>query len=99
MRTLLSWYTKNKERLHPLIVASYFHTMFELVHPFVDGNGRVGRLLLNFIMHKNGYPMINIPSARKSEYYDALQSAQVNGEMRPFVELMMDVLKRSEILL
>ena len=99
MRTLLSWYTKNREILHPLIVASYFHTGFELVHPFVDGNGRVGRLLLNFIMHKNGYPMINIHNARKSEYYEALQSAQVKGDLRPFVTLMMDVLKRSEILL
>ncbi len=94
MKTLLEWYTKNKKRLNPVVTASYFHVAFELVHPFVDGNGRVGRLLLNFILHKNGYPMINIPNASKRVYYAALHAGQVKGDLRPFVELLLDLYRK-----
>jgi Fic family protein len=97
MTTLLRWYSRNKKKLHPLILAAYFHVGFELVHPFVDGNGRVGRLLLNFILHKNGYPMINIPLLRKLEYYDRLEKAQVEGELRPFVEFLLDILRKTTV--
>jgi len=64
MASLLRWYSINKKKLHPLVVASYFYNDFERIHPFVDGNGRVGRLLMNFILHKNKFPMINIPQRR-----------------------------------
>ncbi|MFA5887480.1 MAG: Fic family protein [Candidatus Nanoarchaeia archaeon] len=98
MRKLLFWYSTNKQKLHPLVVASYFHIAFELIHPFVDGNGRAGRLLMNFILHKKGYPMINIPNARKREYYDLLHDAQVNGNIRGFALLLMDLLKNQSIM-
>ncbi len=98
MKELLMWYTKNKEVLHPLILASYFHAGFETVHPFIDGNGRVGRLLLNFILHKNGYPMINIPNSRKLEYYEYLEKGQVDGDLRPFIEFMLELLRSSVVL-
>jgi Fic family protein len=94
---LLTWYTKNKEKIHPLILASYFHTEFEKIHPFVDGNGRVGRLLMNFILHKNKLPMINIPSKIKYKYYDALAKAQTKANLRPFVKFMVDILKETKI--
>lgn len=95
--SLLSWYSKNKGKLHPLIVASYFHVEFEKIHPFVDGNGRVGRLLMNFILHKNKYPMINIPNAIKHKYYDALESAQTKNNIKPFIKLMLEILKDIKI--
>jgi Fic family protein len=98
IRNLLSWYSKNKNKLHPLVVAAYFHIGFEIVHPFVDGNGRVGRLLMNFILHKNGYPMINIPVERRFEYYDCLQAAQVDGNLRPFIDLLLDLLRKSHLM-
>jgi Fic family protein len=94
---LLTWYSKNKKKIHPLILASYFHTEFEKTHPFVDGNGRVGRLLLNFILHKNKYPMINIPNAIKHKYYDALEKAQTKNNLRPFVKFMVEILKDTKI--
>ena len=53
MANLLRWYSNNKGKLHPLVLASHFHAEFEKIHPFVDGNGRVGRLIMNFILHKN----------------------------------------------
>ncbi len=97
MKTLLTWYSKNKNKLHPLIVASYFHIAFETIHPFVDGNGRTGRLLMNFILHKYGYPMINIPHKIKFDYYEALHKAQIEGNLRHFIELMIKILKDSKI--
>jgi len=99
MASLLTWYTKNKKKLHPLILASYFHTEFEKIHPFVDGNERVGRLLMNFILHKKKYPMINIPNAIKYKYYEALEKAQTKNNLKPFVKFMIDLLKENKIML
>ena len=97
MASLLRWYSTNKKKLHPLILASYFHTEFEKIHPFVDGNGRVGRLLMNFILHKNKYPMINIPKKRKFKYYEALQNAQYKNNLRSFVKFLINILKKDRL--
>lgn len=99
MKSLLAWYSRAKKKLHPLVVASYFHIGFETIHPFVDGNGRVGRLLMNFILHKYKYPMINIPNAIKHKYYSALQTAQLKGDIRPFAELLIGILKEKKVVL
>lgn len=99
MASLLSWYTRARNKIHPLIMAAYFHSGFETIHPFVDGNGRVGRLLMNFILHRNGYPMINIPNARKAEYYSALQKSQIEGNLKPLVDLLINILKDAKILI
>lgn len=94
---LLNWYSRNKKVLHPLILASYFHVAFETIHPFVDGNGRTGRLLLNFILHKYGFPMINIPNSKKNRYYDCLQEAQVKGNLEPFVKFLFELLQEQNL--
>jgi Fic family protein len=98
MKELLTWYSKNKLKLHPVILADHFHIVFETIHPFVDGNGRVGRLLMNFILHKNGYPMVNILNDRRFEYYDALRAGHLDGNFRPFLELLIDHMKESDLL-
>jgi len=97
MAKLLSWYAKNKKKLHPLIVAAYFHVNFEMIHPFVDGNGRVGRLLMNFILHKDNFPMINIPNKQKYKYYDVLEKAQVKGDLQPFVNFLYRLIIESKV--
>lgn len=97
MKALMEWYTKNKKTLHPVVVAAYFHAAFELVHPFIDGNGRVGRLLMNFILRKNRFPMVNIPYRLRRQYYDALQAAQVRAQLRPLVELLMGLFRASSL--
>jgi Fic family protein len=97
MGSLLSWYTKNKKKVHPLILAAYFHSAFETIHPFVDGNGRVGRLLTNFILHKHNYPMINVPNIRKHEYYRGLEEAQLNGNLHPLIKFFFELLKDEKI--
>jgi len=96
MRSLLAWYGKNKKKLHPAIVATYFHAALEAIHPFVDGNGRAGRLALNLMLHKQGYPMITIQRTQKVRYWDILGKAQADGNFRPLVELLIERLKDSE---
>jgi len=92
--TLIRWYSTNKKKLHPLILASYFHTEFEKIHPFIDGNGRVGRIIMNFILNKNKFPMINIPKKKRFRYYEVLQIAHHKGNLSPFVKFLIDILKK-----
>jgi len=94
MTSLLSWYSKSKNKLHPLILAAYFHSAFETIHPFVDGNGRVGRLLINFILHKKEFPMLNIPNKIKHEYYSALEESRHSGNLKILVDFLFKLLKR-----
>jgi len=95
MRRLLSWYSKNRNKTHPVVLAAYFHSAFEAIHPFVDGNGRVGRIALNFILHKSGYPMISIPRTQRVRYFEALAKAQA-GNLRPFVQFLIRLLKNTD---
>ena len=97
MASLLSWYSKNKKVLHPLILATYFHSAFETIHPFVDGNGRVGRLLMNLILHTHKYPMINIPNKKKYIYYKSLEESQLKGNLRFFVKFLIGLMKEEKI--
>ena len=96
MRSLLRWYNSNKKRLHPLILAAYFHAAFEAVHPFVDGNGRTGRLLLNFILHKNNFPMVDIPNSKKLTYYGCLEEAQQKNKLKKFVSFLYNLMLGNE---
>ena len=98
MASLLSWYTKSRDRVHPLVLAIYFHVGFETVHPFVDGNGRVGRLLMNHILRRNGLPMVNIPNEQRNRYYDVLEEAQVKGDLRPFIEFIIELFEESQLI-
>jgi Fic family protein len=93
-KELMLWYRKNKKKYHPVIVGAYMHTAFEGIHPFVDYNGRTGRLLLNFILMKNGFPPIVIEYKKRAEYYVAIQAA-INGKLKPFVRLVYRYLKKS----
>jgi len=97
MGGLLRWYSSNKKSLHPLVLASHFHAEFEKIHPFVDGNGRVGRLLINFIMRKNKLPMINIPKKRRFKYYEVLHAAQYKNNLKPFVKFLVSILRNDEL--
>ncbi len=75
MNLLLQWYEKNKRQLHPLVLAILFHHKFERIHPFMDGNGRTGRMLLNYIVTKNRYPPLIIHKKTRDAYLRALRTA------------------------
>lgn len=71
---------------HPIIKAAAFHAMFENIHPFTDGNGRVGRIVLNHILRLSGYPPIAIKASLRSEYLTALEDWQVRGDPCHLIE-------------
>ena len=73
LKYFIEWYKENQKKFKPLVLAAILHNQFEHIHPFQDGNGRVGRLLLNFILLKNKYPPINIMVEDRQEYYKSLQ--------------------------
>jgi Fic family protein len=75
MNLLLNWYQKNKKILHPFVLASIFHQKFEKIHPFGDGNGRTGRILMIYITLRNKYPPFIVSKKRRGEYLDALSEA------------------------
>jgi len=75
MKLLLKWYHANKNKLHPLVLASIFHHKFEKIHPFMDGNGRTGRMLMNLILLRNDYPPVIVYEKLRSEYRNALRVA------------------------
>ena len=66
-------------QVHPMIIAARFHGFYEYLHPFRDGNGRLGRLLANYILHLQGHPIVIIPQESKSEYIDALRCIRTEG--------------------
>jgi len=89
LKELVSWYRKNKTKYHPILIAAVIHNQFENIHPFQDGNGRVGRLILNNILLKHNFPPVNIDFKNRSEYYLALQDYEKRGNIRPTIELIL----------
>ncbi len=75
MRELIKWYKENKKKLHPLELAAIISMKFVTIHPFVDGNGRVSRLIMNFLLKKNKYPEINIYFRDRPDYMDCVRDA------------------------
>lgn len=86
LRQFFSWYNRSKASMHPVELAALVHLKFVTVHPFSDGNGRISRLMMNFILNKNGYPMLNIEYKGGRRYYSALERAQVNSNERVFYQ-------------
>ena len=65
--------TMEEGKIHPIILSARFHGFYEYLHPFRDGNGRIGRLFSNFILHKAGHPIVIITNEKKDEYINALR--------------------------
>lgn len=88
LNELVKWYDKYKNKYPGIILAAVVHNQFETIHPFVDGNGRVGRLLLNNILIKHSLPPVNIDFNNRREYYNSLQEYQKNKNIKPTIDLM-----------
>ncbi len=95
-KKIMQWYTKNKNKYNPVVIAAYFHSAFESIHPFRDGNGRTGRLIMNFMLRKEGFPMIDIKNKDKERYYDSLYKSQKFHNLRPLLEMIIDYLKEED---
>ena len=95
MSHLLSWLGSTTE--HPLIASSVFHYEFEFIHPFEDGNGRMGRLWQTLLLTRWKPLFVDVPvesliHARQSEYYDAIRESSDRGESTPFITFMLEVI-------
>jgi Fic family protein len=83
MCNLLDWYHENKN-MDPVLLAGELHYRFVKIHPFVDGNGRIVRLLVNLILMQNEYPMVIIPVIKRNEYMDSLHSSASQEKFTDF---------------
>ncbi len=79
------WYNKNKNKFNPVELASLVHLKFVSIHPFSDGNGRMSRLLMNFILYKNNFPLLDIPYTQRQQYYNSLEKSQIKNEANHFI--------------
>ena len=85
---LLAENEKRKSTMNIIERVARFHLEFESIHPFIDGNGRTGRLLMNFELMQNGYPPINVKFSDRKRYYDAFDSYSRNQDAMPMTNLI-----------
>jgi len=85
LQEFFRWYNRAKPSTNPIELAGLAHFRFESIHPFGDGNGRIGRLLMNSILHENGCPMLNILYAQRTQYYNALERSNSENTEIPFL--------------
>lgn len=98
IQNLFAWYQKSE--LHPLIKSAIFHYEFEFIHPFADGNGRMGRMWHSLLLGKwkemfFWLPIEELIQSRQTEYYDALGAADKQADSAGFVELMLEIIRDS----
>ncbi len=79
------WFKVENRKLHPLELASLIHLKLISIQPFVDGNSRLSRLLMNWILWKKDYPLIDIPIEDLENYYDVLDKYQIERDEKHFV--------------
>ena len=88
MTELLANNEKRKKIMSVIERVARFHLEFEGIHPFVDGNGRTGRLIMNLELIRNGYPPINVKFADRKRYYDAFDSFYRDGDASAMINLI-----------
>jgi len=90
MEEVFEFYEKNKNTLHPLILAADMHEKIVTIHPFIDGNGRTTRLIMNLVLLMNGFPIANIKGDidSRSKYYSALEKANTNQGLTDFYTIV-----------
>ena len=87
MEDFFIWFETNKNTLHPIVLAAELHERLVTIHPFIDGNGRTSRLIMNLILLQNGYVIANIKGDYDSrmQYYNALETAQTKKNKEDFL--------------
>ena len=95
MEDLLNWYHHRGIHLHPVERGAMLHAIFVGIHPFIDGNGRTSRLLLNLELMKNGFPPVIIKVENRLAYYEALDKAHTTEDYSDFILLVEQVVEES----
>ena len=86
LKEFFDWHNKEKKNLHPVELASLVHLKFVTIHAFADGNGRISRLMMNFVLKKHNFPLLDIIYTKRTSYYNALERSQVRKEDNIFVQ-------------
>lgn len=86
MSDLVDWYNEAEQdaKLSPVELAALFHYRYIRIHPFEDGNGRIARLMVNYILSRHGYPMVVVRSRKKNEYLEALHQTDLEVGSVPY---------------
>lgn len=79
---------QNKSELNPIELAAWTHAEFVRIHPFIDGNGRTSRLIMNYQLMINGFLPVSVAKESRLEYYSALEEYAVNNNLAPFADLV-----------
>ena len=97
MENYFKWYSENKDKLHPVILAAEMHERLVTIHPFIDGNGRTSRLIMNLILLQNGFTIANITGTNENrlKYYNALEKCQVENSCEDFHIMVAETAKTS----
>lgn len=86
LKDFFDWYNKNKKKLHPIELAALVHLKFVTIHPFADGNGRISRIMMNFVLSKHNFPLLDIEYRKRNSYYNALERSQVKKQDNTFIQ-------------
>ena len=97
MEELFIWYNRNRDTLHPVILSAEMHERLVTIHPFIDGNGRTARLLMNLILLQNGFPIAILKGDSESrlKYYNVLEIAQTESDKQPFIDFITENVKET----
>ena len=95
MAQFIEWYQSAALELHPIERAARVHADFVKMHPFIDGNGRTSRLLMNLELMKGGFPPVIIPVEKRLEYYDALDLSCTENNYSAFVKMVADAAEQA----
>lgn len=95
MEDYFIWYEENKSKMHPVVLAAEMHERLVTIHPFIDGNGRTSRLIMNLILLQNGYVIANIKGdyETRMNYYKTLETAQTSNNKEDFLLFIAQVEK------
>jgi len=94
MADLIKWFKEHQAKTHPVELAAIIHHKFVFIHPFFDGNGRTGRLLMNILLMRRGYPITIVLKNDRKKYYDVLAKADKN-DYEPLARFTAQSVERS----
>lgn len=96
MEQLPTWIAAERDKLHPVEFAALLHLRLVSIHPFIDGNGRTSRLIMNLALFQDGYQPAVIPPICRADYLATIRRYQRKGDSKPFIDFIAERVLESE---